>query len=165
MRILNFIKDKAIKAKAAVANFFKRIAAAFVGFFRNMAKDIREDFTPAKALTDAQRDARRIRAVRRITTGITLASMMMSLMGVTAFAEAPAPAPGGGEGVDTFNTVVEFIVDWVARIGLVVGFIGAVQFALGFKDDSADGKTRGLMCLASGFIVFAVAKAYDMFTV
>lgn len=150
MRILNFIKGKANKVKAA-----------FVGFFRNTAKNIREDFTPTKALTDTQRDARRIRAVRRITTGITLASMMMSLMGVTAFAEGT----GGGEGVETFNTVVEFIVDWVARIGLVVGFIGAVQFALGFKDDSADGKTRGLMCLASGFIVFAVAKAYDMFTV
>lgn len=163
MRIMNFIKDKAIKAKAAVVNFFKRIAAGFVGFFRNTGKNIREDFTPTKALTDTQRDARRIRAVRRITTGFMLASMMMSVMGVTAFAEAPAS--GGGEGVETFNTVVEFIVDWVARIGLVVGFIGAVQFALGFKDDSADGKTRGLMCLASGFIVFAVAKAYDMFTV
>ena len=161
MRILNFIKDQAIKDKAIKAK------AALVGFFRNTAKNIRghlcHGFTPAKALTDAQRDARRIRAVRRITTGFMLASMMMSLMGVTAFAEAATPA--GGEGVETFNTVVEFIVDWVARIGLVVGFIGAVQFALGFKDDSADGKTRGLMCLASGFIVFAVAKAYDMFTV
>lgn len=150
MRILNFIKGKAIKAKEAAAEFF-----------RNTKKNIREDFTPTKALTDTQRDARRIRTVRRITTGFMLASMMMSVMGVTAFAEGT----GGGEGVETFNTVVEFIVDWVARIGLVVGFIGAVQFALGFKDDSADGKTRGLMCLASGFIVFAVAKAYDMFTV
>lgn len=152
MRILNFIKGKEIKTKATVAEFF-----------RNTKKNIREDFTPTKALTDTQRDARRIRAVRRITTGFMLASMMMSLMGMTAFADEAAA--GGGEGVETFNTVVEFIVDWVARIGLVVGFIGAVQFALGFKDDSADGKTRGLMCLASGFIVFAVAKAYDMFTV
>lgn len=150
MRFLNFIKGKAIKAKAAVTEFF-----------RNTKKNIREDFTPSAALTTAQRDARRIRAVRRITSGFMLASMMMSAMGITAFAEGT----GGSEGVDTFNTVVEFIVDWVARIGLVVGFIGAVQFALGFKDDSADGKTRGLMCLASGFIVFAVAKAYDMFTV
>ena len=84
----------------------------------------------------------------------------MSCMGITCFAADGASS----EGVETFNTVVEFIVDWVARIGLVIGFIGAVQFAMGFKDDSADGKTRGLMCLASGFIVFAVAKAYDMFT-
>ncbi|MCM1167133.1 MAG: hypothetical protein NC401_14095 [Ruminococcus sp.] len=153
MRFLNFIRGKAIKAKAAVA-----------GFFRNTAKNFREDFTPSAALTTAQRDARRIRAVRRITSGFMLASMMMSVMGGSAFA-AEAAAAGGSEGVDTFNTVVEFIVDWVARIGLVIGFIGAVQFAMGFKDDSADGKTRGLMCLASGFIVFAVAKAYDMFTV
>lgn len=154
MRILNLIKSKVIKAKDAAAEFF-----------RNTKKNIREDFTPTKALTDTQRDARRIRTVRRITTGFMLASMMMSLMGVTGFAEEVVEETGGGEGVETFNTVVEFIVDWVARIGLVVGFIGAVQFALGFKDDSADGKTRGLMCLASGFIVFAVAKAYDMFTV
>lgn len=150
MRILKCIKNKANKAKAAV-----------IRFFRNTGKNIREDFAPAKTLTDAQRDARRVRTVRRITTGFMLASMMMSLMGVTAFADEAA---SGGEGVETFNTVVEFIVDWVARIGLVIGFIGAVQFAMGFKDDSADGKTRGLMCLASGFIVFAVAKAYDMFT-
>ena len=85
MRILNFIKGKAAKAKAAV-----------IGFFRNTAKNIREDFTPAKALTTAQRDARRIRAVRRVTAGFTLASMMMSLFGVTAFAEA---ASSSGEGV------------------------------------------------------------------
>lgn len=117
-----------------------------------------EDFTPNKKLTAEQRERKTMRSVSKITTGLMAAMMVMSLTGVTAF------AADGTEGVDTFNTVVEFIVDWVARIGLVIGFIGAVQFAMGFKDDSADGKTRGLMCLASGFIVFAVAKAYDMFT-
>ena len=118
----------------------------------------REDFTRNNMLTTEQRDRKRDRAVRRITMGFMAVMMMTSAFGITAFAE------GEGDGVETFNTVVQFIVDWVARIGLVIGFIGAVQFALGFKDDSADGKTRGLMCLASGFIVFAIAKAYDMFT-
>lgn len=119
----------------------------------------REDFTRNNMLTTEQRDRKRERAMRRITMGFMAVMMMTSASGITAFAE------GEGDGVETFNTVVQFIVDWVARIGLVIGFIGAVQFALGFKDDSADGKTRGLMCLASGFIVYAVAKAYDMFTV
>ncbi|SFD33511.1 hypothetical protein [Ruminococcus albus] len=119
----------------------------------------REDFTRNNMLTTEQRDRKRERAMRRITMGFMAVMMMTSAFGITAFAE------GEGDGVETFNTVVQFIVDWVARIGLVIGFIGAVQFALGFKDDSADGKTRGLMCLASGFIVYAVAKAYDMFTV
>ena len=134
-----------------ILNFIK-------GKFNNTKTEIVEDFTPNNQLTVEQRERKTMRAVSKITTGLFAASMVMSTMGITAF------AADGTEGVDTFNTVVEFIVDWVARIGLVIGFIGAVQFAMGFKDDSADGKTRGLMCLASGFIVFAVAKAYDMFT-
>ena len=138
----------------------------FTKWIRNKAAEIKtafkEDFTSNKRLTVEQRERKRMRAVSRILFGVMFAMMAAQLCGITAFAD---DAAGGGDGVDTFNTVVQFIVDWVARIGLVIGFIGAVQFALGFKDDSADGKTRGLMCLASGFIVFAVAKAYDMFTV
>lgn len=148
-RILTFIKEKAADIKA---NFNRKKI--------EMTTSIKEDFTPNKQLTVEQREAKTMRSVRRITTGIMAASMMMSAMGMTCFAADGTST----EGVETFNTVVQFIVDWVARIGLVIGFIGAVQFAMGFKDDSADGKTRGLMCLASGFIVFAVAKAYDMFT-
>ena len=123
-----------------------------------------EDFTSNKKLTADQRDRKRTRMIGRITAGMMAVMMLTSMFGITAFADAGGGGTGGGDGVSTFNTVIEFIVDWVARIGLVVGFIGAVQFALGFKDDSADGKTRGLMCLASGFIVYAVAKAYSMFT-
>ena len=123
-----------------------------------------EDFTGSKNLTVEQRDRKRARAIGRLTAGMMAVMMLTSMFGITAFADAGGGGTGGGDGVNTFNTVIEFIVDWVARIGLVVGFIGAVQFALGFKDDSADGKTRGLMCLASGFIVYAVAKAYSMFT-
>ena len=149
-RIITFIKDKFADFKASIKR--KQI---------KMKTTIKEDFTPNSQLTAEQRDAKRMRSISRITTGLMAATMAMSCMSITCFA-----ADGtSSEGVETFNTVVEFIVDWVARIGLVIGFIGAVQFAMGFKDDSADGKTRGLMCLASGFIVFAVAKAYDMFTV
>ncbi len=149
-RIITFFKDKLTDFKASIKR--KQI---------KMKTTLKEDFTPNSQLTAEQRDAKRMRSIRRITSGLMAATMAMSCMGITCFA-----ADGtSSEGVETFNTVVEFIVDWVARIGLVIGFIGAVQFAMGFKDDSADGKTRGLMCLASGFIVFAVAKAYDMFTV
>ena len=130
----------------------------------SVKNNIIEDFTSNKKLTSDQRDRKRSRMIGRITAGMMAVMMLTSMFGITAFADAGGGGTGGGDGVSTFNTVIEFIVDWVARIGLVVGFIGAVQFALGFKDDSADGKTRGLMCLASGFIVYAVAKAYSMFT-
>lgn len=154
MRIFNTIKAK-----------FTAIKSAVCGKISAIRTEICEDFTPNKQLTVEQRDRKRMRSIKKITTGIMAASMAASLMGITCFAANEGGGGGSTEGVETFNTVVEFIVDWVARIGLVVGFIGAVQFALGFKDDSADGKTRGLMCLASGFIVFAVAKAYDMFQI
>lgn len=133
--------------KASIVNKKNEVCTAF-----------KEDFTSNKKLDASQRERKTMRSVNKIMTGFMAVMMMTSMMGITCFAESSS------EGVETFNTVVEFIVDWVARIGLVIGFIGAVQFAMGFKDDSADGKTRGLMCLASGFIVFAVAKAYDMFT-
>lgn len=152
-RITTVIKDKCADFMAAAKR--KKI---------EMTTNLKEDFTPNNQLTVEQRERKTMRSVSRIMTGVMAASMVMSCMGITCFAEEAA-ATTGTEGVETFNKVVQFIVDWVARIGLVIGFIGAVQFAMGFKDDSADGKTRGLMCLASGFIVFAVAKAYDMFTV
>ncbi len=64
-------------------------------------------FTPNKQLTAEQRDRKRMRSVKKITTGIMAASMAASLMGITCFA---ANEGGGGstEGVETFNTVVEF---------------------------------------------------------
>ena len=146
-RFMTFITNKAANIKAAFNR--KKI---------QMTTEIRDDFTSNKKLSVEQREAKTMRSVSRIIIGLMAASIVMSSMGITCFATGSTV-----EGVQTFNTVVKFIVDWVARIGLVIGFIGAVQFAMGFKDDSADGKTRGLMCLASGFIVFAVAKAYDMF--
>lgn len=149
-RFMTFIKNKVSDIRSS----FKRNKI-------QMTTAIREDLTSNKKLTAEQREAKTMRSIRKISIGAVAAMMCMSVMGVTGF----AAGSGSTEGVDTFNTVVQFIVDWVARIGLVIGFIGAVQFAMGFKDDSADGKTRGLMCLASGFIVFAVAKAYDMFSV
>ena len=72
---------------------------------------------------------------------------------ITAFAD-------GGD-ASSFDAVVSFVVTWVQRIGYVIGFIGAVQFGLAFKNDDADGKQRGLMTLASGFIVVAICIAYD----
>ena len=85
--------------------------------------------------------------------------IMWMLSSVTAFAEGGL----GNEGVDQFNNVIDFFATWIGRIGLVVGFVGAIMFALAIKNDDAEAKTRGLMTLASGFVVFAVTQALDMF--
>lgn len=61
-------------------------------------------------------------------------------------------------GVSEFNQVILFIAGWIAKLGMVVGFFGAVQCAFGFKNDDADAKVKGLRTLISGFIVFAIAN-------
>lgn len=107
-------------------------------------------------------NSKRKKLMLSLTTALTMA-MMSS---VSAFA-APAPGAGGGIGGDAgeaqFNAVISFFAVWIGRIGLVVGFIGAVMFALAIKNDDADAKTRGLMTMASGFVVFAVTQALSLF--
>lgn len=109
---------------------------------------------------------------KKAALSLTTAFAMSMTTAITAFA---APASGGAAssgttggvndtaGTDAFNSVIEFFATWIGRIGLVVGFVGAVMFALAIKNDDADAKTRGLMTMASGFVVFAVTKALDMF--
>ena len=91
------------------------------------------------------------------------AQLVVSAMSALALA-VPAFAEGGDAGVAQFDSVVEFFATWIGRIGLVVGFVGAIMFGLAIKNDDADAKTRGLMTLAAGFVVFAVTQALDLFT-
>ncbi len=102
---------------------------------------------------------------RQIVTSITAMVTMATATAVTAFADDTSGGGGipANEGEAQFNAVIEFFALWIGRIGLVVGFVGAVMFALAIKNDDAEAKTRGLMTLASGFVVFGVTKALDMF--
>lgn len=103
---------------------------------------------------------------KKLMLSLTTALTMGMMSSISAFA-APAPGAGGGIGGDAgeaqFNAVISFFAVWIGRIGLVVGFIGAVMFALAIKNDDADAKTRGLMTMASGFVVFAVTQALSLF--
>lgn len=98
----------------------------------------------------------------KLAAQITMYLMSALSLAATAFAESGG---GGGAGEAQFNTVINFFATWIGRIGLVVGFVGAVMFGLAIKNDDVDAKTRGLMTLAAGFVVFAVTKALDMFMV
>jgi hypothetical protein len=99
-------------------------------------------------------NAKRKKLALSVTTAVTMA--MMSA--VTAFAE-----DGGVDGEAAFNNVIGFFATWIGRIGLVVAFVGGIMFALAIKNDDAEAKTRGLMTLASGFVVFALTLSLDLF--
>ena len=101
---------------------------------------------------------------KQIVTSITTMMTMAMVTAVTAFADDTSG--GGGTVVDgeaAFNKVIGFFADWIGRIGLVVGFVGGIMFALAIKNDDAEAKTRGLMTMASGFVVFALTLSLDLF--
>lgn len=82
----------------------------------------------------------------------------------TALAATPTPAPANTAEAK-WDTIIGFIVPWVERLGGVVIFIGAVEFGLAFKDNDAEGKTKGMRTIIAGAIVFAVALSSDIFLV
>jgi hypothetical protein len=67
------------------------------------------------------------------------------------------------DGETEFKELVEFFVDWIKRIGLLVAFVGAIMFALAIKNNDADQKQNGLLTMVAGFVVAALCAAVDMF--
>ena len=64
-----------------------------------------------------------------------------------------------------FQNVVNFIVKWVKRAGLLIAFFGAIAILFAMKNDDADGKQRGIMTFISGFGAAAVCQCVDMFNI
>ena len=101
---------------------------------------------------------------RQVVSFFVMVLFMIVVIGITA---APALAdefdPTGDKGLTSLDLVIQWISTWAGRIGLVVAFFGALQTALGFMNDDADSKVRGLKLLAAGFMVFGISQSYDTF--
>lgn len=72
---------------------------------------------------------------------------------------------GQTNGDSQFQSVVNFFVKWIKRVGLLVAFVGGVMFGLAIKNNDADQKQNGLLTLVSGFVVAALCQAVDMFDI
>lgn len=62
-----------------------------------------------------------------------------------------------------WQSVISFITPWISRMGGVVILIGAVEFGLAFKNDDAEGKTKGMRTVIAGCIVLAVGLSSSTF--
>lgn len=62
-----------------------------------------------------------------------------------------------------WNAVINFVLPWISRLGGVVILIGAVEFGLAFKNDDAEGKTKGMRTVIAGCIVIAVGLSSSTF--
>ncbi len=104
----------------------------------------------------------RVRGIfSKIKTSVIVAmtTMMLSMMfAMVAFAEDPAQ-PNNYVEANTktaWNKLVDLIIEWIPRIGVVVIVIGAIEFGFAFKSEDAEGKTKALRTVAAGAIVGAV---------
>ena len=67
-------------------------------------------------------------------------------------------APTSGDKAETmWTTVTDLVAKWVTRLGGVVIFVGGIMFALGWKQDDADQKARGIQTMIAGAMVAAIA--------
>ena len=69
----------------------------------------------------------------------------------------------GESNTSSIDGFIDFISDWVVKIGGVVAMIGGIMFAVGWQRDDSEGKTRGLFTLMAGFMIVAIGKSPDIF--
>lgn len=69
---------------------------------------------------------------------------------VTAYAADDATAQGMIDGI------MGILGPGVIGLGTLVAIVGGIQTGVGFKDENADGKTRGFQTLIGGAIIAAV---------
>lgn len=87
--------------------------------------------------------------------GKVLVTLPLALSACTVTACA---AEGGGA-EDTIQTIIDLLTTWIPRLGGLLVVVGGIQLGIGFKDDDATGKTRGMQCMIGGAIVAAIGAA------
>lgn len=63
----------------------------------------------------------------------------------------------------SIDMFIDFVCDWLMKIGAVVAMVGGVLFAMGWLREDAEGKSRGLFTLMAGFMLVAIAQAPNIF--
>lgn len=63
----------------------------------------------------------------------------------------------------TIDTFVDFICEWIYKIGGVVALCGGILFAFGWTRDDMDKKNQGLQVAMAGFMAMALSQAPDIF--
>jgi hypothetical protein len=90
-------------------------------------------------------------------------SIPLSLLQVMAI----LPPPPTGTPAQLAAGAITFFTVWIARMGGLVAFVGAVKFALSIKSEDANEKVLAAMTMVSGFmiVVLQIAVIVVMFMV
>lgn len=125
----------------------------------NTAEKITDTVTTAgaKAMVKATNAMGKL-MTKRYGKMLVMLPLAISMLAVTVFA-AESSASADAEG--TIDQIIELLKVWIPRLGGLLVVVGGIQLGIGFKDDDATGKTRGMQCMIGGAIVAAIGGAVN----
>lgn len=118
--------------------------------FTNAINNVQEKVNEvgARAMLAASNAAGRAMNTRLGRAALVL-PMAVSACTITASAE-------GADAQGMIDAIMAVLGPGVIALGSLVAVVGGIQTGVGFKDDNADGKTRGFQTLIGGAIIAAV---------
>lgn len=75
------------------------------------------------------------------------------------------PVPPSGSPADIAQVGLNFFGTWIARIGSIVAFIGAIKFALSIKSDDAKEQLQSVLIMISGFMIVSAIRDLSVFNI
>lgn len=109
------------------------------------------------------KNSKKVAKVKKVLSKMYLAALTLSIMFRGSLVAAFAADKKTATPEEKWDSIIGFILPWITRLGGVVILIGAVEFGLAFKDQDAEGKTRGMRTAIAGLIVTAVSASSSLF--
>lgn len=89
----------------------------------------------------------------------------MQILDLVAALANILPTPPSGTPAELAADGITFFETWIARIGGLVAFIGAIKFALSIKDDNAREQLLGVLVMVSGFMIQSAVNDLSIFNI
>ncbi len=83
---------------------------------------------------------------------------MNTLMAILPTPPTGTPAELAADGIEFFST-------WIARIGGLIAFVGAIKFALSIKSEDAKEQLQAVLIMVSGFMIVSAVHSIDIFNI
>lgn len=75
------------------------------------------------------------------------------------------PTPPLGTPSEIAQTGLDFFSTWIARIGGIIAFIGAIKFALSIKNEDAKEQLQAVLIMISGFMIVSAIRNLSIFSI
>lgn len=75
------------------------------------------------------------------------------------------PDPPSGSPSEIAQNGLNFFSTWIARVGGLVAFIGAIKFALSIKSEDVKEQLQAVLVMVSGFMIVSAIRDLSIFSI